>query len=68
VVLEDAPAGVAAARAAGMRCVGLTTTHDAAALAGADLVVPSLAGLRVDVAAAPGGVTYALAPGAGAGA
>jgi HAD superfamily hydrolase (TIGR01509 family) len=42
VVVEDAPVGVAAARAAGMRCVGLTGTTDAAALADADLVVASL--------------------------
>jgi sugar-phosphatase len=69
VVLEDAPAGVAAARAAGMRCVGLATTHAAEALAGADLIAPSLAGLRVEVASAPGGgVAYALTPTAGAGA
>ena len=54
VVIEDAPAGVAAARAAGMRCVALTTTHEAAALAGADLIVPTLAALRVEVA--PAGV------------
>jgi len=47
VVLEDAPAGLAAARAAGMRVVALTTTHDAASVAGADLVVPTLAALRV---------------------
>lgn len=51
VVVEDAPAGVAAAHAAGMRCVALTTTHAAAAVAGADLVVPSLAALRVEIVA-----------------
>jgi sugar-phosphatase len=63
VVIEDAPAGVAAARAAGMRCVALTTTHPAAALAGADLVVASLAALRVDVTrAGDGGIAFALAP------
>jgi sugar-phosphatase len=48
VVIEDAPAGIAAARAAGMGCVALTTTHAAAVLRGADLVVPSLAELRVE--------------------
>jgi len=47
VVVEDAPAGAAAARAAGMGLVALTTTHDAAAMAGADLVVPTLAALDV---------------------
>ena len=40
----------AAARAAGMRCVGLATTHAAAQLADADLVAPSLAGLAVEIA------------------
>ncbi|ANY10399.1 haloacid dehalogenase [Pseudonocardia sp. HH130630-07] len=38
VAFEDAPAGVAAAKAAGLLCVGLTTTHDASALGGADVV------------------------------
>jgi sugar-phosphatase len=50
----DAPAGREAARRAGMRTVALATTHDATALAGADLLVPSLAGLRVAIAD-PGG-------------
>lgn len=51
VVVEDAPPGLAAARAAGMRCVALTTTHAESALGGADVVVPTLAGLRVGVTA-----------------
>ena len=50
VVVEDAPAGAAAARAAGMRLVGVTSTHDAAALEPADLIVPDLAHLHVAVA------------------
>jgi sugar-phosphatase len=49
VVVEDAPAGAAAARAAGMGLLALTTTHDAAAMAGADLVVPTLAEVEVAV-------------------
>ncbi|GLC24649.1 HAD-IA family hydrolase [Roseisolibacter agri] len=62
VVLEDAPAGIAAARAAGMACVALTTTHSASEVAGADLVVPTLAALQVTRAAHPdGGVQYTLA-------
>jgi beta-phosphoglucomutase-like phosphatase (HAD superfamily) len=48
-VVEDAPAGAAAARAAGMGLVALTTTHGAAALAGADLIVPTLAALDVSM-------------------
>jgi sugar-phosphatase len=38
LVVEDAPAGVQAALAAGMRVVGLTTTHAAAELQAATLV------------------------------
>jgi len=42
VVLEDAPAGVAAARAAGMRVIGVLTTHGPDALAGADALARDL--------------------------
>ncbi len=44
VVFEDAPVGIRAAKAAGMLAVGVTSSHDEAALreAGADLVVPDL--------------------------
>ncbi|HTT51557.1 MAG TPA: HAD family phosphatase [Streptosporangiaceae bacterium] len=42
VVFEDAPAGVAAAKAAGAYCVAVATSHDAAELAAADRVVPDL--------------------------
>ncbi len=42
VVLEDAPAGLQAAKAGGMHAVGLASTWPAAALAGADLVVDDL--------------------------
>ncbi len=42
LVVEDAPAGAAAARAAGMRLLGLATTHTAAELEPADLIVPDL--------------------------
>ncbi len=49
VVFEDAPVGIQAAKAAGMRAVGVTTTHPAASLwdAGADEVVESLSGYDV---------------------
>lgn len=47
VVVEDAPAGAAAARAAGMRLIALTTTHAAAQLEPADLVVPDLTHVTV---------------------
>ena len=52
VVLEDAPVGVQAAKAGGMRAVGVTFVghHPAEKLtaAGADLVVPSLEQVSVD--------------------
>lgn len=50
VVFEDAPVGIQAAKAAGMRAVGLTTTHPARALweAGADEVVDRLEGYDVN--------------------
>ncbi|MDR3637320.1 MAG: HAD family phosphatase [Isosphaeraceae bacterium] len=49
VVFEDAPVGIQAAKAAGMRAVGVTTSHPAAPLweAGADEVVETLAGYDV---------------------
>lgn len=42
MVIEDAPLGIEAARRAGMKCVGLTSSHAAEVLAGADLIVGSL--------------------------
>ena len=42
-VIEDAPAGLQAAKAAGARAIGITTTHPAPDLGDADLVVESLA-------------------------
>lgn len=42
VVIEDAPEGIAAGKAAGMRCIGVTTTRPAEKLSQADLVVASL--------------------------
>ena len=42
VGFEDSPAGVAAVKAAGMRCVAVTTTFDAEVLGAADVVVPDL--------------------------
>lgn len=42
-VIEDAPAGLQAAKSAGMRAIGVTTTHPAPDLTDADLVVESLA-------------------------
>jgi beta-phosphoglucomutase len=56
VVVEDAPAGIAAARAGGMAALGIARLNDAALLsaAGADLVVTSLD--QVDIAAIAEGI------------
>ena len=43
VVLEDAPAGIEAGRAAGMRVVGVLTTHAPEALSAADERVATVA-------------------------
>jgi len=43
VVIEDAPAGIQAARSGGMRCIAMTSTHESGALSEADAVVDSLA-------------------------
>jgi sugar-phosphatase len=51
VVVEDAPAGVAAGRAAGALVVALTTTHAPEELADADLVLADLQGLEHALAA-----------------
>jgi beta-phosphoglucomutase-like phosphatase (HAD superfamily) len=48
LVVEDAVVGVLGAKKAGMRVVGVTTTHAAEALQDADLVVESLLDLSVD--------------------
>ncbi len=47
VVVEDAPAGIQAAVAGGMRAIGVATTHPAAALRDAGLIVDSLASAAV---------------------
>lgn len=49
LVVEDTAAGVAAAKAAGMMAIGLTTTYPAHDLREADVVVRSCADIRVEV-------------------
>ena len=48
IVFEDAPAGVEAARAAGMRVVGLLTTHDPHILKRADLLIEDFNEITVE--------------------
>jgi len=49
VVIEDTPPGLEAARAAGMRSIGIAGTYPASALTIADLVVPSLTALPTEL-------------------
>ena len=48
VVLEDAPAGIRAAREARMKVIAVSTTHSAAALGEADLVVRNLTQVGIE--------------------
>ncbi len=48
VVIEDAPDGVAAAKAAGAKCIAVTNSTTAEKLAAADLVVDSLAEVDIE--------------------
>ena len=48
IVIEDAVAGVAAAKRAGMRCLAVTNTHPKTSLMEADLVVDTLEAVTVD--------------------
>jgi sugar-phosphatase len=47
LVIEDAPAGIQAARAGGMKVIGLTSTYSAARLNHADFVVQGLSQIQV---------------------
>jgi len=49
LVIEDAPAGIQAAKAAGMKVLGLTSTYSPPELRAADTVVSSLSAIRVSV-------------------
>ena len=48
VVVEDAIAGVGAAKRAGMKCIAVTTTNEADALRAADIIVDRLDALPAD--------------------
>lgn len=48
LAIEDTPAGIASAQAAGLHVLGVATTNAAAALHRADRVVPGLAGVGLD--------------------
>ncbi|NOR84068.1 MAG: HAD-IA family hydrolase, partial [Ardenticatenales bacterium] len=48
IVVEDAPAGVEAARSAGMRCIAVATTRSRAVLTVADLLFDDLTQVTAD--------------------
>jgi HAD superfamily hydrolase (TIGR01509 family) len=48
VVFEDSPPGVAAAKAAGMKCVGITTGTTAGKLAAADVIIKNFKELHIE--------------------
>ncbi|GAH29295.1 unnamed protein product [marine sediment metagenome] len=48
VVIEDAVAGVTAAKRAGMHCLAITNTHPRRSLAEADLIVDTLEGVSIN--------------------
>ena len=56
VVVEDAPPGIEAARAAGMRSIGIAGTFPASALGHATVVLPALSALRVRATPEEGGL------------
>ncbi len=47
IVVEDSPAGVQAGKAAGMRVIGVASSHSKEELNQADVVVPQLSDMRV---------------------
>ena len=49
VVIEDAIAGVAAAKRAGMKCVAVTNSHPGTRLKNADLIVDTLEKVDISV-------------------
>lgn len=49
IVVEDAPAGLSAARSAGMRAIALSTTHSRKQLSEATLIAPTLDSLELEV-------------------
>ena len=54
LVIEDAPAGIRAAHAGGMKAIGITSTYPAPALQEADAVVERLTQIRVRNASGSG--------------
>jgi sugar-phosphatase len=53
LAIEDAPAGIRSAHAAGMKVIGLASTYPGAKLSEADAVVEKLNQIRIELDAAP---------------
>lgn len=49
LVVEDAPAGIAAGKAAGARVLAVTTTHAAGQISGADYIVPTFTDVTITI-------------------
>lgn len=49
LIIEDATNGVRAAKAAGMKCIAITTTHERERLNEADLIIDSFSELTIDI-------------------
>jgi sugar-phosphatase len=49
LVIEDAPAGIQSAHAAGMKVIALASTYPASAISDADLVIPNLQRIQVSL-------------------
>jgi len=60
LVIEDAPAGIRAAHAGGMKAIGITSTYPASELQEADAVVQKLVQIKVKVTSGPGGLTVGV--------
>ena len=62
LAFDDAPAGVLAARAAGLRCIGVSSNGAARSLlhAGAERVIAGFTGIALDLVLAEGGISAAL--------
>jgi beta-phosphoglucomutase-like phosphatase (HAD superfamily) len=56
-VIEDAPAGITAAHAGGMKVIAITSTYPASGLSEADAVIQNLAQIRVKTLDGAGGLT-----------
>lgn len=60
VVVEDAPSGIAAGRAAGATVIAVTTTHPAPELSDANAVTETVGNLQARLDTNPGGFALAL--------